>query len=101
MRAALLLLRRKNVLHVLDPHSEAQVAGARDLLAALRDALTSFGAAPADLSALAASMRQLDDLFLLVIVGEFNAGKSAFINALIGERVLQEGVTPTTARVQV
>jgi small GTP-binding protein len=101
MRAALLLLRRKNVLRVLDPHSEAQVAGARDLLASLRDALTAFGAAPADLSALAASIRQLDDLFLLVIVGEFNAGKSAFINALIGERVLQEGVTPTTARVQV
>src|SRR4051812_19307119 len=101
MGPALLLLRWKNVLRVLDPHSEAQVAAARDLLAALRDALTSFGAAPADLSALAASIRQLDDLFLLVIVGEFNAGKSAFINALVGERVLQEGVTPTTARVQV
>src|SRR5919202_2499130 len=39
----------------------------------------------------------LDEPFLLVIVGEFNAGKSAFINALIGERVLREGVTPTTA----
>ena len=28
------------------------------------------------------SIAQLDELFLLVIVGEFNAGKSAFINAL-------------------
>jgi small GTP-binding protein len=36
---------------------------------------------------------------LLVIAGEFNAGKSAFINALIGEPVLVEGVTPTTAHV--
>jgi Dynamin family len=34
-----------------------------------------------------------------VIVGEFNAGKSALINALIGARVLEEGVTPTTAQV--
>src|SRR5256885_6992724 len=34
---------------------------------------------------------------LLVVVGEFNAGKSAFINALIGRSVLREGVTPTTA----
>src|SRR4029079_11046502 len=33
--------------------------------------------------------------------GEFNAGKSAFINALLGSRVLEEGVTPTTTRVQI
>jgi small GTP-binding protein len=45
-------------------------------------------------------MRQLDHPFLLVIVGEFNAGKSAFINALLGQVVLQEGVTPTTAQIQ-
>ena len=32
-------------------------------------------------------------LFLLVIVGEFNAGKSAFINALVGAEVMPEGVT--------
>ena len=34
-----------------------------------------------------------------MVVGEFNAGKSAFINALLGARVLEEGVTPTTSRV--
>lgn len=45
-------------------------------------------------------MRQLDELFLLVIVGEFNSGKSAFINALLGHSLLQEGVTPTTAEIQ-
>ena len=33
------------------------------------------------------------------MVGEFNAGKSAFINALLGTRVLDEGVTPTTAQI--
>ena len=36
-----------------------------------------------------------------MIVGEFNAGKSAFLNALLGQPVLQEGVTPTTAQIQV
>ena len=49
-----------------------------------------------DQETLARSIRQLDELFLLVVVGEFNAGKSAFINALLGQRVLEEGVTPTT-----
>jgi GTP-binding protein EngB required for normal cell division len=34
-----------------------------------------------------------------VVVGEFNAGKSAFINALLGQAVLDEGVTPTTLRI--
>ena len=34
-----------------------------------------------------------------MVVGEFNSGKSAFINALIGDTVLQEGVTPTTAQI--
>ena len=33
---------------------------------------------------LASSVEQLDELFLLVVVGEFNAGKSAFVNALFG-----------------
>jgi hypothetical protein len=45
------------VLPVLDTRSEAQVGEARDLLAAIRDALTAFGASPADLNALAASIR--------------------------------------------
>jgi GTP-binding protein EngB required for normal cell division len=48
---------------------------------------------------LRASVRQLDELFLLVVVGEFNSGKSAFINALLNQTVLAEGVTPTTSRI--
>lgn len=85
---------------VLTPAAEQQLAEARQLLASLRDALGRVPAAEQDSATLAASIRQLDDLFLLVVVGEFNAGKSAFVNALLGERVLEEGVTPTTARIQ-
>jgi len=54
-----------------------------------------------DVQLLQQTLRQLEELFLLVVVGEFNAGKSAFINALLGERVLPEGVTPTTTQIQV
>jgi Dynamin family len=36
-----------------------------------------------------------------VIVGEFNADTSAFINALVGSRVAPEGVTSTTAQINV
>jgi small GTP-binding protein len=73
----------------------------RRALARLRTALTRFDAAPEHQDALARSIEQLDELFLLVIVGEFNAGKSAFINALLGSRVVDEGVTPTTAQINV
>ena len=89
------------MIQFLDPSSEAQLKDTRALLATLRDNLIQFGAAPADQSALIATIRQLDELFLLVVVGEFNAGKSAFINALLGDGVLAEGVTPTTADIQV
>ena len=51
------------------------------------------------LATLQKAILQLNELFLIVVVGEFNAGKSALINALLGEKVLAEGVTPTTTRV--
>jgi small GTP-binding protein len=84
---------------ILTPALQEELNKGRQLLSELRDALTRFGASEPDQQALAASMAQLDEFFLLVIVGEFNAGKSAFINALAGQRVLQEGVTPTTAEI--
>jgi len=37
------------------------------------------------------------DRFHLVVVGEFNHGKTTFVNALLGRSVLPVGVTPTTA----
>jgi small GTP-binding protein len=69
-------------------------------LGELRVALVRAEASEDDQKALGRSITQLDELFLLVVVGEFNAGKSAVINALLGERVLEEGVTPTTSRIE-
>ncbi len=40
-----------------------------------------------------------EDRFHLVVVGEFNHGKSSFVNALLGESILPVGVTPTTAAI--
>ena len=71
------------------------------MLADLRAALARHGADPDAERTLERSIAQLDELFLLVVVGEFNAGKSAFINALLGSEVLKEGVTPTTTEVEI
>src|SRR5262245_9757977 len=75
-----------SVKRVLSDAAEERLRHARRVLSDARDALARFGAAPADQSTLAQSIRQLDELFLVIVVGEFNAGKSAFINALVGER---------------
>lgn len=86
---------------VLTPDERALLADERTCLTRLQLALARFQGSSADQEALAHSIRRLDELFLLVVVGEFNSGKSTFINALVGQRVLEEGATPTTRRVQV
>ncbi len=40
-----------------------------------------------------------EDRFHLVVVGEFNHGKTTFVNALLGAPALPTGVTPTTATI--
>jgi small GTP-binding protein len=86
---------------ILSGAEDELVRDERRVLARLRTALARFDAAPEHQQALDRSIEQLDELFLLVIVGEFNSGKSAFINALVGAAVAQEGVTPTTAQINV
>jgi len=50
---------------------------------------------------LRAAIENLENLFLIVFVGEFSTGKSSIINALIGEKVLEEGITPTTDKISI
>ncbi|HYP41267.1 MAG TPA: dynamin family protein [Chloroflexia bacterium] len=74
-------------------------AAERDTLQHLRTAIEPLEPDKADIAALRQADADLEELFMLVMVGEFNSGKSAFINALLGETVLPEGVTPTTATI--
>ncbi len=85
----------------LTSEEEALLVDERRELANLRTPLTNLEAKVEDLALLNRALLQLDELFLLVIVGEFNSGKSAFINALLGRRFLVEGVTPTTASIHI
>ena len=71
------------------------------LLGRLTGVMERFPGAAEDRTTVRDVARALDDLFSVVIVGEFNAGKSAFINALLGQPVMEEGVTPTTTRINI
>jgi small GTP-binding protein len=92
------LLKRKRL---LSERQEALLNELRALLDKLSDVLARFDTniSTDDSRALRDSIAQLDELFLLVIVGEFNSGKSSFINALLGTSIQPEGVTPTTDRI--
>jgi len=63
--------------------------------------LVQLGIEQEDQEALRQSIQQLDEFFLIVVVGEFNSGKSSVINALLGQRLLEEGVTPTTSQIHI
>jgi small GTP-binding protein len=86
---------------VLTDREGALVDRERALFRTLVDFLTGFQAPPADIELVRQTLGDLEELFLLVILGEFNSGKSAFVNALLGADVALEGVTPTTDRITI
>lgn len=83
----------------LTPEQERWRSETRAVLVDLTQALAELAAPESDVATVRRAAAQLDELFLLVVAGEFNAGKSAFINALLGAAILEEGVTPTTTRI--
>ena len=72
-----------------------------EVAAALRNVVTIAGRVGAKSLASRMGADVVDkleaDRFHLVVVGEFNHGKTTFVNALLGAEVLPVGVTPTTA----
>ena len=86
-------------MRILKPSQETLLKEERRVLSDLQVTLAPLDGEPKDQETLRQSIQQLDELFLLVVVGEFNSGKSAVINALLGQRFLEEGVTPTTSQI--
>lgn len=77
------------------------VALERRLVLRVRDALAQSDGSRADLERLASLVHEMDELFLLVVVGEYNSGKSTFINALLGDEVFAMGDLPTTRAISI
>lgn len=68
----------------------------KNLLIHIQSNLTIFS--PTDRKLLHEAQLNIDSIFLLVVVGEFNSGKSQFINTLLREKeeICPTGVLPTT-----
>ena len=88
---------------LLSPAQQRLRTRQRQCLRELEKTFVRIDAAAEDQKVLRDSITTLDSLFLVCVVGEFNSGKSALINALLGLRAeggdggaLREGVLPTT-----
>ena len=85
--------------------SESTARTLDDRKAAIRAVLSRLAEAAdvAGLDSVARDIRAVripkldEERFSLVVLGEFNHGKSTFVNALLGQAVLPTGITPTTA----
>ncbi len=77
---------------VVDPNVQALLRREQRLLVELRETLEREQSE--ERRRVDELLATLEDLFTLVIVGEFNAGKSSLINALFGERLRTEGPIP-------
>src|SRR5678816_2279130 len=77
------------------------VALERKLVLRVRDILGRSDGSRADLERLGSLVNEMDELFLLVVVGEYNSGKSTFINALLGDEVFAMGDLPTTRAISI
>ena len=86
---------------VLSRQQAELVALERRLVLRARDALLQVEGARTDVDRLAKLVDEMDELFLLVIVGEYNSGKSTFINALLGDEVFAMGDLPTTREIAI
>jgi len=107
---ALVSLRRAALLSPSDNRPRERYAAlfrreepAADDVPALLAAAHRFCAAAPELAeqapALGRLRESLDRPLVVTVMGEFNAGKSTFVNAFLGEEVAPMGVTPTTATV--
>jgi predicted GTPase len=77
---------------------DARKAAIRGVLADLASAAEDAGLPWIARDVRETRLAKLDEeRFSVVVLGEFNHGKSTFINALLGASVLPTGITPTTA----
>ena len=77
------------------------ISDEKSLLSSNSVFLSSINSDKNDLNLLKDTLAQLDELFLIVIAGEYNSGKTAFINTLLGDSFLKTGITPTTDKITI
>ncbi len=89
------------MIRLIDEERQKIIEEQREVLQSLRDLAAELEPEGAHVHHLRKLLAHLDETFLLVVVGEVKSGKSAFINALLGETICAEGPTPLTDRIHI
>jgi predicted GTPase len=84
---------------MLQPHHTSVVKEEAELLSQLYNTVLALDPECEDLNIIKDTLSGIDDLFMVVVVGEFNSGKSTLINSLLGGNFLKTGFLPTTSKV--
>ena len=88
-------------MQILNPEHHSTITEIKSVLLDLSVFLERIESEKKNISLVKDLIINLEDLFLIVIAGEYNSGKSAFINALLGDELLKTGVTPTTTDINI
>jgi len=88
-------------MQIIDPAHHKIIKQIKSILLDLSGMLEKMEGSSKDISLIKDLIINLDDLFLIVVAGEYNSGKSEFINALLGGNYLKTGVTPTTTDINI
>lgn len=85
--------------NILNEEQQVALENQKDSLSRIGNIIksTKFDNIGHDLNVVNSCRRDLDDFFLIAVTGQFNVGKSTFINTLLGEKYLETGITPTTS----
>lgn len=82
--------------NLLSSEQKRMIHQIQDAVDEITETLTHLDIDKQDRRMLRRAIYQLNELFLFVVVGEFNSGKSMFINSIVGSTQCETGVLPTT-----
>jgi small GTP-binding protein len=85
--------------NILSEEQQTALENQKDSLNRIHNIIknTKFDNIQPDLKIVNSCRKDLDDFFLIAVTGQFNVGKSTFINTLLGDKFLETGITPTTS----
>lgn len=86
---------------LVSPDVREVLESERNLLMVIHSLLGKLEADEETIEQIRQVAEHLEELFLVVVVGEFNSGKSSVLNALFGEKIMEEGPIPTTAKITI
>ena len=86
---------------ILSPLQQTIVEGEKLILADLHAMLLAVEAGKETVQLVDDMRSRVDDIYSVVIAGEFNSGKSSLINSLLGREFCSTGVLPTTGKITI